>query len=63
VEDGEVSAGFASVAAAVVDHTGRPVAGLAVTFRSEAYDDAGRVGLAEQATRAAEEVSRRLGAR
>ena len=32
VEDGEVSPGFASVAAAVVDHTGLPAAGLAVTF-------------------------------
>lgn len=63
VEDGEVTAGFASVAAAVVDHTGRPVAGLAITFRSDSYDDAARAGLAEQATRAAREVSRRLGAR
>jgi DNA-binding IclR family transcriptional regulator len=32
VEDGEVSPGFASVAAAVVDHNGHPAAGLAVTF-------------------------------
>lgn len=32
VEDGEVTAGFASVAAAVLDHNGEPAAGLAVTF-------------------------------
>jgi DNA-binding IclR family transcriptional regulator len=32
VEDGEVSPGFASVAAPVVDHNDLPVAGLAVTF-------------------------------
>jgi DNA-binding IclR family transcriptional regulator len=31
-EDGEVTPGFASVAAAVVDHTGHPVAGVAVTY-------------------------------
>jgi DNA-binding IclR family transcriptional regulator len=35
VEDGEVSPGFASVAAAVVDHTGHPAAGLAVTFTGQ----------------------------
>jgi DNA-binding IclR family transcriptional regulator len=35
MEDGEVTPGFASVAAAVVDHTGHPVAGVAVTFPSE----------------------------
>ncbi|ACQ80092.1 transcriptional regulator, IclR family [Beutenbergia cavernae DSM 12333] len=34
-EDGEVTAGFASVAAAVHDHTGRPVAGIAVTYPTE----------------------------
>jgi DNA-binding IclR family transcriptional regulator len=32
VEDGEVSPGFSSVAAAVLDHNDRPAAGLAVTF-------------------------------
>jgi DNA-binding IclR family transcriptional regulator len=31
-EDGEVTPGFASVAAAACDHTGHPVAGVAVTF-------------------------------
>lgn len=31
-EDGEVTPGFASVAAAVPDHTGHPIAGVAVTY-------------------------------
>lgn len=31
-EDGEVTPGFASVAAAVLDHNGHPVAGVAVTY-------------------------------
>ncbi len=35
VEDGEVTPGFASVAVAVLDHTGHPVAGVAVTFPRE----------------------------
>jgi hypothetical protein len=34
-EDGEVTPGFASVAAAVHDHAGRPVASVAVTFPAE----------------------------
>jgi len=32
VEDGEITPGFASVAAAVLDHNGYPVAGVALTF-------------------------------
>lgn len=39
VEDGEVSTGFASVASAVYDHSGYPVAGLAVTYPSGAEPD------------------------
>jgi DNA-binding IclR family transcriptional regulator len=35
-EDGEVTLGYASIAAAAFDHTGRPVAGVAVTVRSDA---------------------------
>jgi DNA-binding IclR family transcriptional regulator len=35
MEDGEVTPGFASVAAAVLDHTDHPVAGVAVTYPSE----------------------------
>jgi DNA-binding IclR family transcriptional regulator len=35
VEEGEVTPGFASVAAAVLDHNAHPVAGLAVTYPVE----------------------------
>lgn len=38
-EDGEVTPGFASVAAVVLDHSGHPVAGVAVTFPSESAPD------------------------
>jgi DNA-binding IclR family transcriptional regulator len=60
-EDGQVTPGFASVAAAVHDHSGHPVAGLAVTFPADAVDGAGREGLARRTTRAAAELTRRLG--
>lgn len=43
-EDGEVTPGFASVAAAVLDHNGHPAAGVAVTFPSQDVTDlAGRI--------------------
>ncbi len=35
VEEGEVTPGFASVAGAVLDHNGHPVAGIAVTYPSD----------------------------
>ncbi len=55
-EDGEVTPGFASVAAAAVDHTGHPIAGIAVTFPSgEATDQ-----LAVEVRRTAGVVSARL---
>lgn len=56
-EDGEVTPGFASVAAAVLDHNDHPVAGLALTYPSGA-DDATR--LAEGIRAAASALSRRL---
>ena len=62
-EDGEVTPGFASVAAAVHDHAGWPVAGAAVTFESGDLDAAGRAGLARRVTAAAAELSRRIGGR
>lgn len=55
-EHGEVTPGLSSVAAAVVDHTGHPLAGVAVTYE---------VGDAEQLSRAvlatAQALSRRVG--
>ena len=39
VEEGEVTPGFASVAAAVLDHNRHPVAGVAVTYPTEGLVD------------------------
>lgn len=60
-EDGEVTPGLASVAAAVHDHTGRPVAGTAVTFGAGDLDGAGRERLARRVSVAAAELTRRIG--
>lgn len=55
-EDGYVTPGFASVGCAVLDHTGHPVAAVAVTYpASEAPRE-----LATHVARAAERVSQRL---
>ena len=62
-EEGEVTPGLASVAAAVHDHTGWPVAGAAVTFGADDVDAAGRVRLAQQVATAAAELTRRIGGR
>jgi DNA-binding IclR family transcriptional regulator len=60
-EDGEVTPGFASVAAAVHDHAGRPVAAVAVTFPTE--DTEARDGLAPRVVQAATELTRRISGR
>lgn len=67
VETGEVTPGFASIASAVLDHNGHPVAGVAVTYRSP--DETGRGDGVDLATtilatrRTAAQVSRRIGGR
>jgi len=59
VEEGEVTPGFASVAAAVLDHNQHPVAGVAVTYPVDAGLD---VDMAVAATQAcADTLTRRLG--
>ena len=55
-ERGDVTPGFASVAVAVRDHTGHPIAGLAVTFADGDVPD----GLVRATQRAALELSRRV---
>jgi DNA-binding IclR family transcriptional regulator len=62
-EDGEVTPGFASVAAAVHDHAGRPAAGIAVTFPSADVDLPVRTELAVRVGRAAAELTRRINGR
>ncbi len=59
VEEGEVTPGFASVAAAVLDHNRHPVAGVAVTFPVGAGVDVQAVSGA--ARRTAQALTRRLG--
>lgn len=61
LEDGEVTPGFASVAAAVIDHNDLPVAGVAVTWASDDQPDLAVVVEATSTT--ALSLSRRLGGR
>jgi DNA-binding IclR family transcriptional regulator len=67
VEDGYVTPGYASVAAAVLDHGDRPVASISVTFRHECPGEreCGRdwPGPAAEVRRAATELSTRIGRR
>jgi DNA-binding IclR family transcriptional regulator len=58
-EDGEITPGFASVAAAVLDHNGFPLAGVAVTYPVEEAPEAET--LAAAVRRTADQLSRRLG--
>jgi DNA-binding IclR family transcriptional regulator len=62
VEEGEVTPGFASVAAAVLDHNGHPVAGLAVTYPVDSAP-ADPAAVADATRRTAAAVTRRLGGR
>lgn len=58
-ETGEVTDGFSSVGAAVVDHSAHPVAAVALTYPSDVVDER----LAASVVRTAHQLSRRLGAR
>lgn len=61
-EDGFIVPGYASVAVAARDHSGRPVASVGLTFRSDRADSSVRAELAKHAARAARDLSRRMGA-
>jgi DNA-binding IclR family transcriptional regulator len=61
VEDGEITDGFASVAAPVIDHAGHPLASVAVTFESASIPAPRRQYIAAHAARTAEWLSRRIG--
>jgi DNA-binding IclR family transcriptional regulator len=60
-EYGEATERFSSVAAAVIDHSGHPVAGVALTFPDADADAALMSQFARLVTRAAAEISRRIG--
>lgn len=60
-EDGDVTAGFASVAVAVLDHAGHPVAAVAVTYPATEVAPADRPGVADEVARTARELGRRIG--
>lgn len=60
VESGTVTAGLASVAVAVVDHTRHPVAAVAVTYPADAVDAVARDRLVEQVRRVAAALTARL---
>lgn len=59
-EEGSVTAGFSSVACAVLDHTSRPAAAVTLTFRSEQVGAATRGRLVRQVRRAAEQIARQI---
>lgn len=59
-EDGEVTRGFASVASAVLDPAGHPVAAVAITFERTRVLDADRARLAAATARTAQALRRRL---
>ena len=61
VEDGSISEGLSSVARAVLDHTGHPVAGVAVTFPSAEVDDEERALIVQAVTRTSNALSSRIG--
>ncbi len=61
-EDGFVVEGYASVAVAAVDRSGRPAASLGLTFRSDRADNDKRRQLAQALLPVAADLSRRLGA-
>lgn len=61
LEDGEVTAGFASIASPVLDHSGHPVAGVAVTFPAAALPGPTRDRVAVLVERTAATITRRIG--
>ncbi|HEY5979936.1 MAG TPA: IclR family transcriptional regulator [Microlunatus sp.] len=61
VEDGQVTAGLASVGVPVLDRNGYPVAGVSVTYEAETVDPVRHDRLVADVRRAAVSLTRRLG--
>jgi DNA-binding IclR family transcriptional regulator len=60
VENGEVTPGFASIAAAVLDHSRHPIASVALTFPEAIGDSALRAELAKRVIATAARLTRRM---
>jgi DNA-binding IclR family transcriptional regulator len=60
LEDGTVTPDFASVAAAVRDHSGHPVAGIAVTYPGAEVAADQRQAIVEQVIRTSSDLTRRV---
>ncbi|MEO8887887.1 MAG: IclR family transcriptional regulator [Jatrophihabitantaceae bacterium] len=60
VENGEVTPGFASIAAAVLDHAQHPIASVALTFADIGVDASRRDQLARRVIDTAARISRRF---
>ena len=60
-EDGTVTPDFASVAAPVLDHSGHPVAGIAVTYPTAEVTEDRRRYIVEQVIGTAADLTRRVG--
>jgi DNA-binding IclR family transcriptional regulator len=60
IEDGNVTEGFASIAACSFDHTGYPAAAITVTFRRDTRPPAAWPPLATQILATAADLTRRL---
>jgi DNA-binding IclR family transcriptional regulator len=63
MEDGEVTDGFASIAAAARSHGRRPAASIGLTFPADRLDDAARAELAAEVVRTADALTTRLSGR
>lgn len=63
VEEDSVTEGLSSVAHAVLDHTGHPIAAVAITYDAATVDASKRSWLVERAAATADQLSRRLGGR
>ena len=62
VEEDLVTVGLSSVSRPVLDHTGHPVAAVAVTFQGDRVDEAGRLALVRAVGQAVDALAHRLGA-
>jgi len=63
VEDGEVTPGFASIAVAVLDRTGHPAAGVAVTFPWAQGGEDLEVAIVDEVHRTARAIASRIDGR